>query len=144
MADYAELQERLRATTKEMAARASVDMALWDKHSNACIKAADAIAALRRECDQWRRNSRETYEAMVSMRNDINEVIPLPSIESDLARGPCNDVFCAEVAQGVVTAFAALEAENARMREAINQQIGGHELLLLAVDANDPARRCAG
>jgi hypothetical protein len=65
--------------------------------------------------ERWRSNSRETFDAMVAMRNDINEHIPLPSIESDLARGPGNDVFCAEVAQGVVTTLAAKDAEIARL-----------------------------
>lgn len=65
--------------------------------------------------ERWRSNSRETFDAMVAMRNDINEHIPLPSIDSDLARGPGNDVFCAEVAQGVVTALVAKDTEIERL-----------------------------
>jgi hypothetical protein len=71
--------------------------------------------------ERWRSNSRETFDAMVAMRNDINEHIPLPSIESDLARGPGNDVFCAEVAQGVVTALVAKNARVAELEGALRQ-----------------------
>jgi hypothetical protein len=56
------------------------------------------------------------------------------------------DVKLHKAAKAAIDALAAaearvakLEAELARLREAANQQIGGHELLLLAVDADDPA-----
>jgi hypothetical protein len=106
MADYAELQERLRATTKEMAARASVDMALWDKHSNACIKAADAIAALRRERD----------EAM--------QIVAVIHRDGGHRSGQIGNTAAIEEAHvkwgETVARIDALEAENARMREALD------------------------
>lgn len=53
-------------------------------------------------------NMRETFEGMVAMRDTINEVIPLPSLESDLLQGPENSVFFATVAEAVVSAVRAL------------------------------------
>jgi len=50
---------------------------------------------------KWRNMSVETYEAMVAMRNQINEYIPMPSIESDLLQGPESSVFCKVVADNV-------------------------------------------
>jgi hypothetical protein len=46
-----ELIERLRATTEAMANLCSVDMILWDRHSNACLQAADRLSALSAERD---------------------------------------------------------------------------------------------
>jgi len=37
------LQDRLRRTTEAMASSASVQMDLWNEHSNACLEAADAL-----------------------------------------------------------------------------------------------------
>ncbi len=42
-----DIVERLRDTTEQMACTASVDMALWGRHSNACLEAADEIEKLR-------------------------------------------------------------------------------------------------
>lgn len=56
-----------------------------------------------KDCERWRRNSIETWQAMQAMRNDINEYIPMPSMESDLLQGPENSVFCATVAEAVIT-----------------------------------------
>ena len=42
-----DIVERLRSTTEQMACTASVDMTLWDKHSNACLEAAATIERLR-------------------------------------------------------------------------------------------------
>lgn len=42
-----DIVERLRATTEEMAHKASVSMMLWDRHSNACLEAIDEIKRLR-------------------------------------------------------------------------------------------------
>lgn len=53
MADTANL---LRATTAEMANRASVDMELWDRHSNAALRAADEIE---------RRTTMAEYQSMI-------------------------------------------------------------------------------
>ena len=51
----AELADILRETTEAMACSASVDMDLWNRHSNACLK---AIAALEAEqpvaVEEWR------------------------------------------------------------------------------------------
>lgn len=48
------------------------------------------------------RNMREMREAMVAMRNTINEHVPMPSEEADLLTGPETSVFCAAVAEAVV------------------------------------------
>jgi hypothetical protein len=42
-----DIVERLRETTQHMASKCSVDMILWDAHSNACLSAADEIERLR-------------------------------------------------------------------------------------------------
>lgn len=62
-------------------------------------------AALLSRVEMWRKNSRETFDAMCAMRNAINEHIPMPSLESDLLQGPETSVFCAVVAQSVVAAL---------------------------------------
>ncbi len=54
-------------------------------------------------------NRRATFEAMVAMRNAINEHTPMPSLESDLLQGPEDSVFCATVAEAVVAALAERE-----------------------------------
>lgn len=84
------------------------------------------VQALRAERDGFRHNLRETFEAMCAMRDAINERIPMPSLESDLSRGPENSVFCSIVAQTVIAdrdrlaaANAALEAQVARLAEAL-------------------------
>lgn len=59
----------------------------------------------------WQINARETFDAMVTMRNAINEHIPMPSLESDLLSGPENSVFCAAVAEAVVGAVRELRSE---------------------------------
>lgn len=70
----------------------------------------------------WRSNSRETFEALCAMRNDINERIPMPSLESDLLKGPSMWAFAEAVAKAVIehatTAEAALAAERAAREEA--------------------------
>lgn len=60
-------------------------------------------------------NARETFDAMCAMRDSINEVIPMPSLESDLLQGPENSVFCAAVAEAVV---AHVRAQAEREKEA--------------------------
>ena len=69
------------------------------------------LAALTEQNQTWQRNSRETFDAMVAMRNSINEHLPMPSLESDLLQGPENSVFCAAVADAVVQHVAALTAK---------------------------------
>ena len=76
-------------------------------------KAADEIERLRAELVDARKtystamqNNRETFDAMCAMRNDINDHIAMPSLESDLLSGPENSVFCAAVAGAVVAAVA--------------------------------------
>jgi hypothetical protein len=49
-----DIVDRLRSTTEAMASHASVDMALWDRHSNACLEAAAEITRLRKERDEAR------------------------------------------------------------------------------------------
>lgn len=96
----------------DMTARAQYE---WDRAEKA-----------EREASAWAKTSRDTFDALCAMRNDINEVVPLPSIESDLLRGPENSVFCATVAEAVVGQLRALaaerdalKAENERLREAL-------------------------
>lgn len=62
------------------------------------------------ENERWQKNSAETWEAMQTMRNAINEHIPMPSMESDLLQGPENSVFCAAVAEAVITGIQARAA----------------------------------
>jgi len=47
-----EIAKRLRETTQEMANFASVNMELWDRHSNACLSACAAIAFNAAEIEQ--------------------------------------------------------------------------------------------
>lgn len=58
---------------------------------------------LRQNNERWRQNSEDTWAAMTAMRNSINEHLPMPSIESDLLQGPDNSVFCAAIAEAVVS-----------------------------------------
>lgn len=74
---------------------------------------AQAAVALAVERDGLRRNLRETFEAMCTMRDAINEHVPMPSLESDLLQGPENSVFCAAVAEAVIAAVEALRKERA-------------------------------
>lgn len=66
-------------------------------------------------------NRRETFDAMCAMRNSINEVVSMPSLESDLLQGPEDSVFCATVAQAVVGKITALEADIVKLRQLVNQ-----------------------
>ena len=43
------IEERLRRTTERMANEASVDMALWNEHSNAALEAIATIVTLRQQ-----------------------------------------------------------------------------------------------
>lgn len=66
---------------------------------------AARLTALEQENKRLRDNMRETYEAMIAMRNTINEYVPMPSLESDLLSGPESSVFCSRVAQAVLAAL---------------------------------------
>lgn len=63
----------------------------------------ERIRTVVRENRTWQANSRATWEAMVSMRNAINEYVTMPSIEGDLLQGPENSVFCEAVAAAVIS-----------------------------------------
>lgn len=52
MSDDLELANELRETTENMAHKASAPFGLWNKHSNAVIKAADTIERLTKERDE--------------------------------------------------------------------------------------------
>jgi len=82
-------------------------------------EAAARLSALTAQSETWRRNSRETFDAMCAMRNSINEHLPLPSLESDLLQGPGNSVFCAAVAEAVVSKVSRLRDRLARMEGAL-------------------------
>lgn len=91
-------------------------------------EAADRIEQLEAELtranaanDIWRKNSRETFEAMVAMRDSINEFVPMPSLESDLLQGPENSVFCATVAEAVITELTRANAATAAAYEVAAQ-----------------------
>lgn len=75
-------------------------------------------AALRERLEatnaRWQQNGRDTWAAMQAMHNNINEHLPMPSMESDLLQGPENSVFCATVAEAVIAALT-----EARAREAV-------------------------
>ena len=66
---------------------------------------------------RWRENSIATWSAMRAMRNDINDCVPLPSMESDLLEGPEASVFCAKVSEAVCARIEALEAQLAAARD---------------------------
>ena len=100
------LLSRIAALTATVAAK-----------ENECEAKTKTIKGLVAVDELWRRNSRATYEAMVAMRNSINEHLPMPSLESDLLQGPENSVFCAAVAEAVVSEVSTLRARLARMEE---------------------------
>lgn len=75
------------------------------------LQGATEIARLTAERDAFRRNLRDTFDAMCAMRNSINEYLPMPSIESDLLQGPENSIFCAAVAEAVVSTLTVVLAE---------------------------------
>lgn len=84
-------------------------------------EAAARLSALTAQNLTWQRNSRETFDAMCAMRNSINEYLPMPSLESDLLQGPENSVFCAAVAEAVVSEVSRLRDRLARMEGALRQ-----------------------
>lgn len=102
-----DIVERLRDTTEQMACTASVDMSLWDKHSNACLEAAAEIERLRKALDTAEEN-RETYKAM-SLR-ETTENARLRALVLQLE--DYNKAFSAEY-----------RAENAKLRAALNTSI---------------------
>lgn len=69
----------------------------------------DKFRAAQADRERWQAASRETFEAMVAMRDSINEYVQMPSLESDLAQGPSYAVFCENVASAVVARIRALE-----------------------------------
>ena len=71
----------------------------------------DGYSAGVRAAAAERANRRATFDAMCAMRNDINEHIPMPSLESDLLQGPEDSVFCAAVAEAVIAALVRLHQE---------------------------------
>jgi hypothetical protein len=77
------------------------------------------VAELETANARWRRNVRDTHSALFAMRNDINDVISLPSIESDLLQGPENSIFCSAVAEAVVEKFTVQSARIAELKAAL-------------------------
>lgn len=65
-------------------------------------QAAEALRRLAHANATYQQNAADTWAAMSAMRDTINEVIPMPSAESDLSQGPEASVFCATVAACVV------------------------------------------
>lgn len=103
------------ATITALLARISALTAAAAAKEDECEAKTKTIKGLVAVDELWRRNSRATYEAMVAMRNSINEHLPVPSLESDLLQGPENSVFCAAVADAVVSEVATLRHRLARM-----------------------------
>lgn len=68
-----------------------------------------------REIAGRKRCSKELWSAMCAMRNSINEHIPMPSLESDLLQGPEDSVFCAAVADAVIS-FATTKEKHLDQR----------------------------
>lgn len=58
----------------------------------------------------FRTQCREQFEALVAMRNAINEYIPMPSLESDLLTGPEFSTNCETIAKAVIE-YAQREAK---------------------------------
>jgi len=83
-------------------------------------EASALIASQAEEIERWRRNSAETWHAMNAMRNDINEHVPMPSIEADLMDGPENSVFFAAVAISVVEKIVGLKRDIAAYNREYN------------------------
>lgn len=81
-----------------------------DEYDEQRKAAADALEAIQKSNEVWRKNSIETWSAMRAMRDAINEYTPMPSLESDLLQGPENSVFCANIAEAVIVAIVAIEA----------------------------------
>ena len=93
-------------------------------------------------------NSRETWRAMQAMRNDINNHIPMPSLESDLLQGPDDSVFCATIAAAVIKglskAHAAGKADGLREAAGCIGHITRHEdlgAILALIPADTPAAK---
>jgi len=70
-----------------------------------------ALADMTQQRDAFRRNLRETFDAMCAMRDSINDYLPMQSLESDLLQGPENSIFCATVAEAVVSALTVARHE---------------------------------
>ena len=95
--------------------------------SRHCTEPLVTLTSAQVERELWRQNGMETWEAMQTMRNDINEHIHIPSLESDLLHGPENSVFCAIVAaaviehtQRIIARAEAAERERDALREALD------------------------
>lgn len=84
---------------------------LCDEDKRLCFEQADAALAVIGPGGVREANLRETFEAMVAMRNEINEYVPLPSLESDLLQGPENSVFCATLAKEVIRYIEELKCQ---------------------------------
>jgi hypothetical protein len=83
----------------------------WDAYNHSDASAAAAmIRQVLAENALWQKNSRATFGAMCAMRNDLNELFPMPSLESDLLQGPEDSVFCAEVVKAVKAHIDRLQA----------------------------------
>ena len=68
------LQERLRATTQEMASACSVPMDLWNRHSNAVLEAADALTDAQAEVERLRALADERFAEIKRAQGIINDL----------------------------------------------------------------------
>lgn len=110
----------------ELAAKTLADTNTFETGQGILREAAARIAALTAQNQAWQRNSRETFDAMVAMRNSINEHLHMPSLESDLLQGPENSVFCAAVAEAVVREIARLRANVAQITKVLEREKADH------------------
>jgi len=69
------------------------------------VEQADKINAM------WKQNSKDTWSAICATRNDLNEHIKMPSLESDLLQGPEDSVFFAVVVEAVVAGLSQARAD---------------------------------
>lgn len=105
--------EQLEAQNKELGNVLAAYMAEAFTAGRTVKELTEALTRANAANDIWRKNSRETFEAMVAMRDSINEFVPMPSLESDLLQGPENSVFCVTVADAVVSALTRANAATA-------------------------------
>jgi hypothetical protein len=79
------------------------------------LQAQLAEATRAKECFQ--RMTRAHWEALCAMRNSINEHIPMPNTDSGPLFSPENGPIYADIAERVVAALSAAEAQLAKARD---------------------------
>lgn len=137
-----DVQDRIRSAERKMKALADfygmkgVPLTTMSRALDALRDALEQNEALRSSLstamstnERWQTNSRDTFDAMCAMRNDLNQLLPMPSLESDLLQGPENSVFFATVVSAVAQALSNARSEGIRE---------GLELAAKVADGLDP------